>query len=108
RQMFPTGAGYSAEDMVANQWRSQALEAQKQAIAALPPKPPVTREIADGKTRKAAFASLPWTHGEVVAVGSSSLGPIRRVFLGSNAAKIVRNAPVPCIVLPRRPAHDAA
>jgi len=108
RQMFPTGAGYSAEDMVANQWRSQALEAQKQAIAALPPKPPVTGEIADGKTWKAAFASLPWKDGEVVAVGSSSLGPIMRVFLGSNAAKIVRNAPVPCIVLPRRPAHDAA
>jgi nucleotide-binding universal stress UspA family protein len=108
QQMFPTGAGYNAEDMVANQWRSQALEAQKKIIATLPPKPPVTGAIADGKTWKAAFASLPWKDGELIAVGSSGLGPIMRVFLGSNAAKIVRNAPVPCMVLPRRSADAAA
>ena len=41
----------------------------------------------------------------MIAVGSSSLGPLLRVFLGSNAAKIVHNAPVPCIVLPGRRAE---
>lgn len=102
RQMFPTGVGYKAENMVANQWRSQALEAQKKAIAALPPRPPVTGAIADGKTWKAALDSVPWKDGDMIAVGSSSIGPLLRVFLGSNAAKIIRNSSVPCIILPRR------
>jgi nucleotide-binding universal stress UspA family protein len=73
----------------------------------LPPKPPATAAIADGKTWKAAFNSVPWKDGEMIAVGSSSLGPLLRVFLGSNAAKIVHNASAPCIVLPRHGAAEA-
>jgi len=107
QQMYPTGVGYQAENMVSNQWRTQAIQAQKKVIATLPPKPPVTASIADGKTWKAAFGSVPWKDGEMIAVGSSSLGPLLRVFLGSNAAKIVRNAPVPCIVLPRHGSADS-
>ena len=107
QQMYPSGVGYHAENMVANQWRSQAQQAQKKIIAQLPPKPPVTAAIADGKTWKAAFNSVPWKDGEMIAVGSSSLGPLLRVFLGSNAAKIVHNASVPCIVLPRHGAAEA-
>jgi len=107
QQMYPTGVGYQAENMVANQWRAQATAGQKKIIAALPSKPPVTGAIADGKTWKAAFGSVPWKDGEVVAIGSSSLGPIMRVFLGSNAAKIVHTASVPCIVMPRRGPADS-
>ena len=102
QQMYPSGVGYRAEDLVSNQWRSQAVQAQKKTIATLPFKPPTTAAIADGKTWKAAFSSVPWKDGEIIAVGSSGLGPLLRVFLGSNAAKIVRNAPAPCLVLPRR------
>ncbi len=108
RQMYPTGAGYRAEDMVANQLRRQATSGHKALIAALPPKPPATSAIADGKTWKAAFGSVPWKDGEIVAVGSSNLGPLLRVFLGSNAAKILHYAPVPCLVLPGQGAAEAA
>jgi nucleotide-binding universal stress UspA family protein len=108
KQMYPTGAGYRAEDMVANQLRRQATAGQKALIAALPPKPPTTAALADGKTWKAAFGSAPWKDGEIVAVGSSNLGPLLRVFLGSNAAKILRHAPVPCLVLPWQGAGKAA
>src|SRR3954454_913413 len=101
RQMYPTGAGYDAENLVANQWRAQATEAQRRIIAALPQEPPVTAGIADGKTWKAAFESVPWKNGEIIAVGSSSLGPLLRVFLGSNAAKIMSHATIPCLILPR-------
>ena len=100
KQMYPTGAGYRAEDMVANQLRRQATDGQKALIAALPPKPPTTAAIADGKTWKAAFGSVPWKEGEILAVGSSNLGSLLRVFLGSNAAKILHHAPVPRFVLP--------
>jgi nucleotide-binding universal stress UspA family protein len=101
RQMYPTGAGYDAENLVANQWRAQATEGQRKIIAALPPDPPVTAGIADGKTWKAAFESIPWRNGEIIAVGSSHIGPVLRVFLGSNAAKIVHQATIPCLILPR-------
>jgi nucleotide-binding universal stress UspA family protein len=100
RQMYPTGVGYQIENVVANRWRSQAIAAQKQVIAALPATPPVTAAVADGKDWKAVFAAVPWKDGEMVAVGSSGIGRLLRVFLGSNAAKIVHNAPVPCLVLP--------
>jgi nucleotide-binding universal stress UspA family protein len=101
RQMYPTGAGYDAENLVANQWRVQATEGQSKIVAALPPDPAVTAGIADGKTWKAAFESIPWKNGEIIAVGSSHLGPVLRVFLGSNAAKIVHQATIPCLILPR-------
>jgi len=100
RQMYPTGVGYQAENMVANQLRAQAAAGQKAIIAALPPKPPATAAIADGKTWKSAFGSVPWKEGEMIAVGSSNLGPLLRVFLGSNAAKILHSAPIPSLVLP--------
>jgi nucleotide-binding universal stress UspA family protein len=107
QQMYPTGVGYKAENMVSNQWRTQAVAAQKKTIVELALKPTATGAIGDGKTWKAAMASLPWKDAEVIAIGSSSLGPLLRVFLGSNAAKIVNNAPVPCIILPRRGLADA-
>jgi nucleotide-binding universal stress UspA family protein len=102
RQMYPTGAGYDAENLVANQWRAQASDGQSRIIAALPQEPSITAGIADGKTWKAAFASIAWENCEMIAVGSSHLGPLLRVFLGSNAARIMREATVPCLILPRQ------
>ena len=44
---------------------------------------------------------LDWNRGDVLVVGSSSSSHLlTRVFLGSSAAKIVRNSPVPVIVVP--------
>src|ERR687891_707816 len=47
-----------------------------------------------------ALHSLPWEEGEVLVVGSSRLGPVARVFLGSNSTKILRSSPVPVVVIP--------
>jgi nucleotide-binding universal stress UspA family protein len=41
-------------------------------------------------------------------VGSSSSGPVARVFLGSRSSKIVRHAPVPVVVVPREVAAELA
>ena len=43
--------------------------------------------------------SLPQEEGEVLVVGSSRLGPVERIFLGSNSTKTVRSSPV--VVIPR-------
>jgi nucleotide-binding universal stress UspA family protein len=44
----------------------------------------------------------------VLVVGSSSIGPVARVFLGSRASKIVRNSPVPVVLVPRGAAAELA
>jgi nucleotide-binding universal stress UspA family protein len=49
-----------------------------------------------------ALDALPWEEGEMLVVGSSRLGPVALVFLGSNSTKIVRSSPVPVVVIPSR------
>jgi nucleotide-binding universal stress UspA family protein len=63
--------------------------------------PDAGAEIAEGEDIGAALASLDWLPGESLLVGSAEYGPVRRVFLGDTAAKILRAAPVPVTVLPR-------
>ncbi|WGW13266.1 universal stress protein [Saxibacter everestensis] len=65
---------------------------------------PTSVEVAvgAGKDWGAAMRSVDWKPAEVLLVGSSSLGPLARVSLGSHAAKIVRNSPVPVVLVPRR------
>ena len=108
KQMYPTGAGYSAENLVSNQMKRQANAAQAEVIANWTSPVKVAGAIGDGKTWRAAMDSLSWKDAEVMVVGSSGLGPILRVFLGSNSGKIVCNSPVPCIILPRGGEADAA
>jgi nucleotide-binding universal stress UspA family protein len=101
RQMYPSQVGYSAERLVAEQWRAQAEEAQNTALAALPDDVTVEAGVVSGRNWEEALDSLPWKEGELLVVGSSRLGPVRRVFLGSNSTKIVRSSPVPVVVIPR-------
>src|ERR671920_1251184 len=101
RQMYPSQVGYDAERLVAEQWRAQALEAQEKALATLPDDVAVESSIVEGRDWEDALDSLSWEDGEVLVVGSSCLGPVARVFLGSNSTKIVRSSPVPVVVIPR-------
>jgi nucleotide-binding universal stress UspA family protein len=101
RQMYPSQVGYDAERLVAEQWRAQAEEAQKRALATLPDNVAVEAGVVSGRNWEDALDSLQWEEGEVLVVGSSRLGPVARVFLGSNTTKIVRSSPVPVVVIPR-------
>lgn len=101
RQMYPSRVGYDAERLVAEQWRAQAEEAQRGALATLPDNATVEAGVVSGRNWEDALDSLPWEEGEVLVVGSSRLGPVARVFLGSNSTKIVRSSPVPVLVIPR-------
>ncbi|MDZ4046450.1 MAG: universal stress protein, partial [Rhodoglobus sp.] len=58
-------------------------------------------EKAPGDSVEDAVAQLHWLPGEVVLVGSSRLAQPRRLFLGSTAAKMLHELPVPMIVVPR-------
>ncbi|MFY9712902.1 MAG: universal stress protein [Microbacterium sp.] len=71
------------------------------ATELLPDGRTVQVEEAPGESVEDAVANLSWLPGEVVLVGSSRLAQPRRLFLGSTAAKMLRELPVPMIVVPR-------
>jgi len=60
-----------------------------------------TAIAATGATIEEAVRGLDWHDGELVLVGSSRLAAPRHLFLGSTAAKMLRELPVPMIVVPR-------
>lgn len=83
-------AGSTHADMVL----SQAREGLPEGVVA-------EAFAAQGASIEDAVADLDWQDGEVVLVGSSRLAQPRRLFLGSTAAKMLRELPVPMIVVPR-------
>ncbi len=99
RQMYPSLAGYRAEALVEASWREDAEAAQRAAIAELPDGLAVTAELAHGARWDEALDALQWEDGEILVIGSSRLG-LGRIFLGTNANKIVRASPVPTVLAP--------
>ncbi|KRA24296.1 universal stress protein UspA [Microbacterium sp. Root61] len=57
--------------------------------------------VARGDSIEDAVQHLGWEPGEIAVVGSSRLAQPRRLFLGSTAAKMLHELPVPMIVVPR-------
>lgn len=104
RDSGTSGAGLDAEQPIADTW---AADVERHAaslvrqVAELPDAPGVSDVVVGrGETWESAMADVGWQPGEVLVVGSSTLGAIARVFLGSHAAKIVRHSPVPVVVVP--------
>ncbi|RCW84826.1 universal stress protein [Paracoccus lutimaris] len=101
RQMYPSGAGYDVESLVSNKFLTQA-NAVHDAIRAgwrgadLP-----DSVFGDGRNWKEAVGALDWKPCELLVIGSSRLGPLMRVFVGSNSGKILRHAPIPRMIVPR-------
>lgn len=100
-----SGAGRDVEQRIALQW-TEDIERQAGDLLArvshLEEAPRVAgTEIGVGDGWDSAMAQVEWRADEVLVVGSSTLGPIARVFLGSHAAKVVRHSPVPVVVVPR-------
>ncbi len=104
RTVYTAGVGAGAEDMVLDRWVSQATTAQDNALKTLQESghapPEVDSVVAIGRSWGAAIDRLDWDHDEVLVVGSSTAGVIERIFLSSNASKIVRHSPVPVVVVP--------
>jgi nucleotide-binding universal stress UspA family protein len=104
RTMVPAEVAY-AEDMVLERWVEQATQMQAAVVEELSAHgllPADTQTVvAQGRSWGHAVDRLPWQRDEVLVIGSSSsAGLVSRLFLGSSAAKIVRHAPVPVIVVP--------
>jgi nucleotide-binding universal stress UspA family protein len=98
--MYPPEVGVTAEDSVLDSWATQAAEAQQRLVSEGIIGDDMPRVIATGSGWDDSVRSIDWQSGELLAVGSSAVGPLARVFLGSRAAKLVKASPVPVVVLP--------
>jgi len=106
------GVGTRAEEPLIGEWVEE-IEATARAaldrVEHLRAHPPgLETAIGRGETWEEALDDVEWQDGEVLVVGSSAIGPVARVFLGSRASKIVRHAPVPVVVVPRAAAEELA
>ncbi len=91
-----------AEELVVQRWH-RAVEAEVAQVAG----PGLETVVGRGERWGEALADVAWAEGDVLAVGASS-SPVSRFFLGSHASKILRHAPVPVTLVPRRlPVEDA-
>lgn len=107
RTMYPPEVGLDAEDMVAAQYAEQAVGFHDGALAFARSRglEDVETVVARGHGWPGALAGVPWGEGDLLVLGSSRLGHLARVFLGSTARKIMRHTPVPVLVVPSGSAH---
>lgn len=100
-----SGTGLEAERGVIDEWANEIAghtQLLLSEVSSLPNTPRTSEAIVGiGDSWDSAIADIEWRQDDVLVVGSSSLGPIARVFLGSHATKVVRHSPVPVVVVPR-------
>lgn len=106
RGLLGAAIGFRAEDGVIAAWEAEVRDRATDLLAEIASfaSPPETAELAlgSGPDWDAALRAVPWRDAEVLLVGSSSLGALARISLGSHATKILRHAPVPVVMVPRR------
>jgi nucleotide-binding universal stress UspA family protein len=100
RTMYPPEVGLRAEDSILEASASQAREALAQLKTDGTVGKGVECQVVTGNGWDDALDAAEWFDGELLAVGTSPVGGIARVFLGSRASKILRHSPVPVLVLP--------
>jgi nucleotide-binding universal stress UspA family protein len=102
RPPYTAGVGREADDSMTAQWVQEITAATRAVV------PEAECVIGEGEDWGEALEDVPWREGDVLVVGSSSIGPLARVFLGSRATKIIRHSPVPVVVVPRGRAEELA
>ncbi len=100
------------ESLVIDRWaasRRKEVDAALERVRELHGAPAsVEILVGQGNSWHEAVGDLPWRQGDVLVVGSGTGGVLSQVFIGSQASKIIRHAPVPVVCVPRRTAEAAA
>ncbi|MET1051593.1 MAG: universal stress protein [Mycetocola sp.] len=86
---------------VAERAATHAEQVLAYAAEHLPEDIDVSVLTASGNRVEDAINQVDWEPEEIVFVGSSRLAKPRHIFLGSTAAKMLRELPVPMVVVPR-------
>ena len=100
KTMYPPEVGMDVEDAILEAWASQAHQILEGLKTEGVVGEDVVLEVVTGHSWQEVLDKTDWEDGEMLAVGSSSRGEIRRVFLGAHSGKIIRNSPVPVVALP--------
>ncbi|WP_231444263.1 universal stress protein [Brevibacterium zhoupengii] len=87
------------EDSRRREYAAHLKAIQARAVDKVDEDIPVEEAVGIGKDWKAALGAIDWMSGEVLVIGSSSEGRRSKVFLGSNAARIIRHTPAPVVVV---------
>jgi nucleotide-binding universal stress UspA family protein len=112
RAPYTVAVGREADESAVREWIGEIEAAQGavlERVRDLPSVPPdCEAAVGRGESWEDALDDVEWAAGDVLVVGSSSIGPIARVFLGSRSAKIVQHSPVPAVVVPRGVVEELA
>ena len=112
RPPYTAGVGREGDDAMVSQWVSEMERAARAVLDEVRELPVIPHDcgavVGQGEDWGEALEDIDWGVGEVLVVGSSSIGPLAQVFLGSRATKIVRHSPVPVAVVPRGRAAELA
>ncbi|MFK4730751.1 universal stress protein [Agromyces mediolanus] len=95
---LPAGVDTGLVNLTSTVAAEQALEGARRE---LPAGVEASAVVATGQTIEESVGALDWEPGELVLVGSSRLAAPSRLFLGGTATKMLRELPVPLIVVPR-------
>jgi nucleotide-binding universal stress UspA family protein len=105
RAPYTVSVGREADDSAILEWIDAIRAAQQEALERVREQPAVPADcdavVGRGEDWEEALDDVEWEPGDVLVVGSSSVGPLRRVFLGSRSEKLVQHSPVPVVVVPR-------
>ncbi|WP_408932342.1 universal stress protein [Corynebacterium sp. YSMAA1_1_D6] len=92
-------------------WREHSLSLLDRAhdiVSERFPELDVTTAIGSGNGWAGAVDSLKWKKGDLLCLGSSPMGPIARVFIGSTATELLPHVRVPVLVSPTSTPETAA
>jgi nucleotide-binding universal stress UspA family protein len=112
RPEYTMRLGSEGEDQVLTEWLAELRSGMSDVLARVEElrdaPPDIETVVGEGPSWADALEDIEWTDEDVLAVGSSSVGPVARVFLGTRSSKIVRYSPVPVVVVPRERAAEIA
>ena len=112
RPAYTTRLGTDSEDLVLQEWITDLEKSAHAALEQVEELAKVPRQletvVGHGESWEEAIDDVGWDDDDVLVVGSSAVGPIAQVFLGSRGAKILRSSPVPVVVVPRGQAEGLA
>jgi nucleotide-binding universal stress UspA family protein len=102
--MFGGAIERSAEELVVQQWTRRTTEVALKKLDEA--RTQVARSdvdvvIGSGTEWREAVDDIAWEPGDLMLLGSGGAGPVAQVFLGTAAAKILRHAPVPVMIVPK-------
>jgi nucleotide-binding universal stress UspA family protein len=99
-EVFAPVVRHEAEEAYISEARSRYQQALDAALAALGPEVRATGEVLSGAVVD-SLAALDDRDVDVLVCGSRGYGPVRRVLLGGVAARLIRHAAAPVVVIPR-------